>query len=96
MMNDFPSHRVRPVVRLLSGIFGIAFALSGLAGIALLAFSVWTGIRTGHFSAKQILVGLLVPLGAYSVGSVFLVTAWTGENPRWHDDEPPGPAAPAV
>ena len=95
-MSDFPSNRVRPVVRFLSGIFGIAFALGGLAGIAFLAFSIWTGIRTGHFSAKPLLIGLVVPLGAYSVGSIFLVTAWTGENPQWRDDEPPGPATPAV
>jgi len=96
MMSDHSSNRVRPLVRLLSGVFGVVFALGGVAGITLLAFSIWTGIRTGHFSAKLLLIGLVVTLGAYSVGSIFLSTAWTGENPQWHDDEPSGPATPAV
>ena len=90
------SNRVRPIVRLLSGVFGIAFALAGIAGIALLALSLWTGVRTGHFAGKPLLIGVIVPLGAYSTGSIFLITAWTGENPRWHDEEPSGPSAPAV
>jgi hypothetical protein len=94
-MSDVPSNRVRPIVRLLAGLFGVAFALAGLAG-ALLVFSIWSGVRTGHFTGKSLLIGLVVPLGAYSAGSIFLVTAWTGENPQWDDDEPPGPAAPAV
>ena len=95
-MSDVPGNRVGPIVRLLAGLFGVAFALAGLAGIALLASSMWSGVRTGHFSGKSLLIGLVVPLGAYSAGSILLVTAWTGENPRWDDDEPPGPAAPAV
>jgi nitrogen fixation-related uncharacterized protein len=95
-MSDVPSNRVRPIVRLLAGLVGVAFALAGLAGIALLAFSIWSGVRTGHFSGKSLLIGVVVPLGAYSVGSICLVTAWTGENPQWDDDEPSAPAAPAV
>jgi hypothetical protein len=95
-MSVSPANRVRPLVRLLSAIFGIAFALAGLAGLALLGATIWGGVHTGHISAKSLLIGSLVPLGAYSVGSMFLVTAWTGQNPQWDDDGPPSHDARAV
>ena len=95
-MSDLRDNRVRPIVRLLSGVFGVAFALFGIAGIALLGATIWGDVRTGHVSVKPLLVGIVVPLGAYSIGSIFLITAWTGQNPQVLDDETPGHDAPAV
>jgi hypothetical protein len=95
-MSDPTNNRVRPVVRFLSAVFGAAFALFGLIGLAMLAVAIWTGVRTGHFSGKQLLIGVVVPLSGYSIGSLFLAVAWTGMNPRLDDDEPPNHESPAV
>lgn len=87
---------MRPIVRLLAGVFGVAFALFGIAGLGLLGSTIWDDVRTGHVSVTPLLVGIFVPLGAYSIGSIFLITAWTGQNPQVLDDDTPGHDAPAV
>jgi hypothetical protein len=85
-MNKLTSNRVRPVVRALAGVFGVAFALAGLLALALLAYTVWDALRTRRITWKLIAIGILFPLGAYSAARIFLEVAVTGENPRVDED----------
>jgi hypothetical protein len=87
-MSEQSSNRVRPVVRALAGLFGVAFALAGLIALALLGYTVWDAVRTRRITWKLVAIGILIPLGAYSVARIFLEVAVTGENPRI--DEDPG------
>jgi hypothetical protein len=85
-MSELSSNRVRPFVRALAGVFGVAFALAGLLTLALLGFTVWDAIRTHHITWKLIVIGILFPLGAYSIARIFLEVAVTGENPRMDEE----------
>jgi len=85
-MSELSNNRVRPVVRAFAGVFGVAFALAGLLALALLGYTVWDAVRTGHIPWKLVVIGILFPLGAYSAARIFLEVAVTGENPRIDED----------
>jgi hypothetical protein len=85
-MTELSTNRVRPVVRVLAGVFGVAFALGGLLALALLGYTVWDWVRTRHVTWKLVAIGILLPLGAYSAARIFLEVAVTGENPRIDED----------
>ena len=85
-MSELSTNRVRRVVRALAAVFGVAFALAGLLALTLLGYTVWDAVRTGHVTWKLVAVGILVPLGAYSVARIFLEVAITGENPHVDED----------
>jgi hypothetical protein len=88
MMNEFPTKRVRPIVRILAGVLGVAFALAGLLAVVLTVYTVWNGIRAPrHIAWTIVAIGVLVPLGALSLARIFLDVAVTGENPRIDDGE---------
>jgi hypothetical protein len=89
LVSGLSNNSVRPVVRALAGIFGIAFAFAGLLALALLGYTLWDAVRTRHNAWKLVAIGLLFPLGAYSVGRIFLEVAVTGENPRIDEDREP-------
>jgi hypothetical protein len=88
-MSELSNNRVRPIVRFLAGVFGVAFALTGLLALALLGYTVWGAVRTRHITWKLVAIGVLVPVGAYSVGRILLEVAVTGENPRIDEDREP-------
>jgi len=89
MMSELSNNSVRPGVRALAGVFGVAFALAGLLALALLGYTAWDAVRTHHITWKLFAIGILVPLGAYSVARIFLEVAVTGENPRIDEDREP-------
>ena len=88
-MNAVPSNPVRPIVRVLAGVFGVALALAGLLTLALLAYTIWDGLHNGRMAWKLIAITILVPVGAYSIARMFLEVAVTGENPRIDENDEP-------
>lgn len=95
-MSELSNNRVRPVVRALAAVFGVAFALAGLLALALLGYAVWDAVRTRHITWKLVVMGILVPLSAYSAARIFLEVAVTGENPRIDEDHEPEFNPPAI
>ena len=95
-MSELSNNCVRPVVRALAGVFGVAFAVAGLLELALLGYAVWDAVRTRHITWKLVAIGILFPLGAYSLARVFLEVAVTGENPRIDEDRDPEFNPPAI
>jgi hypothetical protein len=85
-MTELSTNRVRPVVRVLAAVFGVAFSLGGLLALALLGYTVWDAVRTRHITWKLVAIGILLPLGAYIAARIFLEVAVTGENPRIDED----------
>ena len=85
-MSELSNNRVRPAVRALAGVFGVAFALAGLLALALLGYTLWDAVRARHITWKLVAIGILFPLGAYSIARIFLEVAVTGENPRIDED----------
>jgi hypothetical protein len=57
-----------------------------LLALALLGYTVWDAVRTRHIAWKLVVIGILVPIGAYSAARMFLEVAATGENPRVDED----------
>jgi hypothetical protein len=95
-MSDLANNRVRPIVRVLAGVFGVAFALAGLLALTLLAYTLWDAVRRRHITWKPVAIGILVPIGAFSVARIFLEVARTGENPRIDEDPEPEFNPPAI
>jgi hypothetical protein len=77
-------------------VFGIAFAFAGLLALVLLGYTLWDAVCTRHITWKLVAIGILVPLGAYSVARTFLEVAGTGENPRIDEDREPEFNPPAI
>ena len=95
-MSDLSNNRVRPIVRVLAGVFGVAFALVGLLALALLAYTLWDALRRRYITWKLVAIGILVPIGAFSGARIFLEVALTGENPRIDEDYAPEFDPPAI
>jgi hypothetical protein len=95
-MSELSNNRVRPVVRALAALFGVAFALAGLLSLALLGYTAWNAVRTRHIAWKLVAIGIPFPLGAYSLARIFLEVAVTGENPRIDEDRDPEFNPPAI
>jgi hypothetical protein len=89
------TNRVRPIVRLLAGVFGTLFALAGVIAIALFAATLWRVPNAHAVPWRQLLIGVLFPLGAYTPARLLLEAAWTGKNPRL-DDGPSDDVSPAA
>ena len=95
-MSELSNNSVRPVVRAIAAVFGVAFALAGLLAFALLVYTIWDAVRTRHITWKLVVVAILVPIGAYSAARIFLEVAVTGENPRIDEDRDAGFNPPAI
>jgi hypothetical protein len=86
-MNAMHSSRVSLSVRVAAAAITAFFCVGGLLGALVLGMGVWSAMRTGHIPGKQVFVGSMLLLGAYTSGSIFFVVAQTGEHPRWDDDD---------